>query len=261
MTQSETAFTEQQFAEVYPDGIENHFWNVARNAMVSAQIRWIERRQQAPVGTMLEIGCGRGIVVDYLRRSGRDCYGADLAAGGVLETVRDHVWCGTDCLDLPESFRRRVELILLLDVIEHIEDAAGFVAGIRHAYPDCRWLLISVPARMELWSNFDEAYGHFRRYDEVTLRSELTTAGAELVRWRYRFVLLYPLIYGLLRTRRSRPLNNSTPWPLLHRLLAHVIRSETWLCPSWMYGTSILAVASLLERQQTDKDPVPPHQL
>src|SRR5262249_35885109 len=160
-TRSETAFTHEQFAEAYPEGIENHFWYVARNGFVSDAIRWIDRRQQRSIGKMLEIGCGRGIVVDHLRRSGRDCYGAELSPVRVLDAVKDQVWSGTDCLDLPEQFRREVELILLLDVIEHIEDPVRFLAGIRHAYPNCRWLITSIPAPMELWSNFDEAKSHF----------------------------------------------------------------------------------------------------
>jgi SAM-dependent methyltransferase len=250
-TRSETAFTHEQFAEVYPDGIENHYWYVARNGMVSDTIRWIERRQQRPIGKMLEIGCGRGIVVDHLRRRGRDCCGAELSPVSVPDAMKDHVWPATDCLDLPEYFRREVELILLLDVIEHIEDSVDFLAGIRQAYPNCRWLIISVPARMELWSNFDKAYGHFRRYDRDLLRRELKQAGAELVCSRYRFVLLYPAIYALLRTGRDRPLSNRTPgFPLLHRLLGEMIRRETWLCPSWLYGTSIVAVGHFPKREQ-----------
>jgi SAM-dependent methyltransferase len=251
MTRSETAFTDGQFAEVYPEGIENHYWYVARNGIVSDTIQWIEGRQRRRVGKILEIGCGRGIVVEYLRRTERDCYGAELSPVNVSDAVKDHVWPGTDCLELPASFRREVELILLLDVIEHIEDAVSFLAGIRHAYPNCRWLILSVPARMELWSHFDHAYGHFRRYDEDTLRRELAQAGAELVRSRYRFVLLYPVIYALLRSGRDRSLSNRTPGSrLLHRLLGEVIRRETWLCPRWLYGTSIVAVARFADRER-----------
>jgi hypothetical protein len=48
-TRSETAFTHEQFADAYPEGMENHFWYVARNGMVSDTIGWIENRQQRPV--------------------------------------------------------------------------------------------------------------------------------------------------------------------------------------------------------------------
>src|SRR5437773_4078351 len=56
----------------------------------------------------------------------------------------------------------------------------------------CRLLLEKkkIPERMELLSNFNEAYGHIWRYDDALLRDEMCAAGAELVRARYHIVLL-----------------------------------------------------------------------
>jgi SAM-dependent methyltransferase len=252
MAKSETAFTNEQFAHAYPVGIETHFWYVARNAIVLDTIRWIERREGFRFGRMLEIGCGRGIVVQYLRAKGRDCYGVELAPVSIPEPLKDYVWGGTDCLTLPETFRNQIELIFLLDVIEHVEDPEGFLASIRLAYPNCRWVIITVPARMELWSNFDREYGHFRRYDRAMLGDELKGAGAELVRSRYHFVPLYPLIYALVYSGRGRSTSNSAPssrW--LHRILGALIRCETWFCPGWVYGTSVLGVGRFTERAAT----------
>ncbi len=239
-----TAFTGVQYAEVYPEGIEHHYWYVARNAAVSSSIRDIERQENAPVGRMLEIGCGRGFTVAYLRRHGFDCDGVELASVAVPEALSGHLWSETDCFTLPESYRSAVRLILLLDVIEHIEDPVGFLTKIRSAYPNCRWLIISVPARMELWSNFDREYGHYRRYDEAMLRTELAKAGAEMVHGRYRFVLLYPLVYAFVRAAKKRPLNNVTPRPLLlHWLIGRLFQLETWIFPRRFYGTSFFALA------------------
>jgi len=239
----DTAFSAKQFHDAYPKGIEHHFWNVARNGMVSDLLQWIERRQGASIGPMLEVGCGRGIVVDYLRRHRRDCYGVELAQVPVDRALAGHVWTGKDCFALPAAFRDRVELILLLDVIEHVENPTEFLLQIKKAYRNCRWLIVSVPARMELWSDFDEMYGHFRRYDGQSLREHFTRGGAELVRWRYRFAILYPLIYAVVRWGRGRPGGNRTPALLrLHRLLGTLIRYETWFVPSFVYGSSILAV-------------------
>src|SRR5262249_42837101 len=187
-----TAFTDKQYDDAYPQGIERHWWNVARNGMVSDLIRWIEHRQGAVVGPMLEVGCGRGHLVEYLRHGGRDCCGVELAPVEVADHLRAHVWTGQDCLMLPPEYRAQVRLVLLLDVIEHIEDAAGFIGRIRDAYRNCRWLIVSVPARMELWSDFDRQYGHFRRYDVEMLRDEFARAGARTVQARYRFTALYP---------------------------------------------------------------------
>jgi hypothetical protein len=47
--------------------------------------------------------------------------------------------------------------ILLRDVVEHIEDAGTFLRDLLRAFPNARHVLIAVPARMELWSNYDES--------------------------------------------------------------------------------------------------------
>lgn len=254
--QHDTAFTDKQYDDVYPQGIEHHWWNVARNGMVSDLIRWVERRQTVPVGRMLEIGCGRGFAVEYLRDNGHDCYGVELAPLRVDERLRVHVWTGQDCLALPEEFRNKVELVLLLDVIEHIDDAAAFIGQVRDAYPNCCWLIVSVPARMELWSDFDRQYGHFRRYDLQTLREELARAGAKTIRARYRFTILYPLLYALVRWGKGRPSANRTPvLTLLHRLFGALIRRETWVMPDFVYGTSIVGLAEFPDRISTIPGP------
>src|SRR5882672_3415194 len=97
-----TEFDNDQYTALYPKGMEHHYWYVARNAFVSGLIRWIERHSGTEIGRILEIGCGRGLVVNHLRGSGRDCYGVELASVGVLEPVQDFVWTGTDCVILPE---------------------------------------------------------------------------------------------------------------------------------------------------------------
>jgi hypothetical protein len=243
-----TAFTDKQYDDVYPEGIERHWWYVARNGMVSDLIREIEC-QGAAVGPMLEVGCGRGVVVDYLRRSGKDCCGVELAPVAVADHLRAHVWTGQDCLTLPPEYRTKVELVLLLDVIEHIEDAAGFIGRIRDAYPNCRWLIVSVPARMELWSDFDRHYGHFRRYDLQMLRDEFARAGVRTIQARYRFTMLYPPLYALVRWGKGRPKGNRTPrLAFLHRILGAFLRRETWIVPSFVYGTSILALGEFQGR-------------
>ena len=238
-----SAFTDAQYDHVYPKGIEHHFWCIARDAIISDMVRSIEERDGARVGRMLEIGCGRGMVVAHLRGEHRDCYGVELSPVTVPKELEGHVWSGTDCRDLPQAFRAGVYLVMLLEVIEHIEDSTRFLADIRDAFPNCRWLIVSVPARRELWSNFDEQYGHFRRYDIAMLRAELERAGAEHVWSRYRFILLYPLLYLMARSGVARPLSNSVPTlRLLHRIVAALIRRETWIFPRWAYGASIYAI-------------------
>ena len=254
--QQDSAFSDKQYDDAYPQGIEHHWWNVARNQMISDLICTAERRQTNPMGVLLEIGCGRGFVVEYFRDSGRDCFGVELASVNIDERSRSHVWTGQDCLALSQEFRNKVELVLLLDVIEHIEDAAAFMKQIRDAYPNCRWLIVSVPARMELWSNFDEQYGHFRRYDIHRLQKELTVAGAKIIKAQYRFKILYPILYFVVRWGKGRPNANNTPvFRWLHRLVGQLVSRETWVIPNFIYGTSIVGLAEFPDRNGSISKP------
>jgi SAM-dependent methyltransferase len=69
------------------------------------------------------------------------------------------------------------DAILYIDVLEHIEDDAGEVRNaVRRLRPGGR-LIILAPAHQYLYSAFDKAIGHYRRYNLARLR-ELTPEGS-----------------------------------------------------------------------------------
>jgi hypothetical protein len=77
---------------------------------------------------------------------------------------------------------QRFQRITLLDVIEHVDDDHGFLAGIVDDLlePD-GVVLISVPAYQALYSTHDTALGHFRRYTPGQLRTVVEGAGLKVV--------------------------------------------------------------------------------
>ena len=63
------------------------------------------------------------------------------------------------------------DTILYIDVIEHIEgDRAELIEAARHLRPNGRIILLA-PAHQLLFSRFDAAVGHFRRYSRRSLES------------------------------------------------------------------------------------------
>jgi SAM-dependent methyltransferase len=76
------------------------------------------------------------------------------------------------------------DTILYVDVLEHIlEDAAELAAASRHLAEGGHLVVLS-PAHPWLFSPFDAAIGHFRRYTRRTLRA-LAPEGLVLVQSRY----------------------------------------------------------------------------
>jgi SAM-dependent methyltransferase len=233
-----TEFTLRQYDESYPPGIERHFWNSARNAIIATTLA----QTDMATGSLLEIGCGTGIVLDHLRRSGIDCIGCDLANAPVPDRLRGFVSTGTDFRTLPVETRNNIDGVLLCDLIEHVPNAASFLAEIRAALPRVRRILVTVPARKELWSVWDEHYGHHRRYDPASLEADLRQGGFEPLSIRYFFHSLYGAMY-VARRRRSETIA-APRWLLPHRLMAMAFRAEYALLPYRMPGTSLIAVAS-----------------
>ena len=239
---TDSAFTKEQFDAIYPAGIERHYWNHARNHIIGTLLAQYGLNK----GSILEIGCGKGIVVDFLRVRGIDCAGVEQGDAEVLPGCRDHVFTNTDAFELPAATRQGVETILLLDVLEHMPDPDAFIGDIREKFENARHLLVTVPARQELWSNYDVYNGHFRRYS-LSDALHLSVSQIAVRDARYFFHLLYPVFWILTRMVRKRNTVIKAPagvFILLHRAISWVLRMDFHIMPHHWRGTSIIAVFS-----------------
>ncbi|MBS1568755.1 MAG: methyltransferase domain-containing protein [Bacteroidetes bacterium] len=239
---TDTAFDALQFSSIYPEGVERHYWNRCRNKVILDTVQPISN-----LGPLLEVGCGKGLVVSFLRNHGCDVRGVELADITPLPGMEPYVKTGCNALDLAIGDRVQVRTILLLDVIEHLEDPVSFLRQLRNGFPALRNLVITVPARQELFSNFDEFNGHFRRYDLALLSSQVELAGAHLNQAGYFFHALYPAARAQLRFAKRRSLRFNVPakglssW--LHAVLGHACYWDRKLLPASWKGSSIIARA------------------
>jgi hypothetical protein len=71
----------------------------------------------------------------------------------------------TDFVDLPLDRLHKIRGALLCDVMEDLPEPIAFLDKVRMSLPALERVLLTVPARQELWSNWDQHHGHFRRYD------------------------------------------------------------------------------------------------
>jgi len=72
--------------------------------------------------------------------------------------------------------------ILMMDVVEHVEDDLGFISDIvNNCLSDSGWILVSVPAYQNLFTNHDRTLRHFRRYSPGQCRQVLTATGMMIV--------------------------------------------------------------------------------
>lgn len=236
-----TEFSNDQYSLAYPDGIEYHWWNRARSWVILRLLR----RYCGTQGLVVEVGCGRGVEVQALRRAGVSAQGVELAAVPPLPSVAEWVATGTDAGDLPAAVRESARVLMLLDVLEHLPQPARFLQQLLADYPNVTAVVVTVPARQELWSNYDEFYGHQCRYSLAQLQALGEEAGCETLTAGYFFHLLYlpARLFSLLgreRATRIVPPSRGTRW--LHGLVAKVCQCEHVLLPKKTPGSSAYAV-------------------
>jgi len=239
-----SAYLRRQFQHNYPDGIERHYWNVARNRVIERAVGGIPGK-----GTILDVGCGRGIVVDHLRRRGFDCWGCEAGPATPLNAeVAPHLILGREAFALEPAFRDKVDRLLLLDLLEHLADPLAYLRQCREAFPRARHALIAVPAARELWTNYDDYFGHYRRYDRAAVRALLCEAAMPEVWSRHFFHALYPplRLVAALGLRRTTEVSAPRSWlrRRLHRLAGAVLAIEERMVPGGVAGSSILTLAS-----------------
>jgi SAM-dependent methyltransferase len=245
---SNTAFNENQLASAYPEGVDRHYWTLARNAIIADTLR----KSGLQGMRMLEIGCGQGVVLRSLRSAGFDCYGVDVASTQPPNDLIEYLHYGVNFESLEKTFLESVEVVLLFDVIEHIEDDVSFIQKIRTTFPSLKYVVVTVPARIELWSNFDTHYGHFRRYSSKTLSDTIERGGMSMHHIQYFFHALYIPAWILARCRAERSTDIYSPrgvTAIFHKLIAGYCYLEYLLFPATLPGTSIVAV--LENRKQT----------
>jgi hypothetical protein len=86
----------------------------------------------------------------------------------------------------------RADAVLLTDVIEHVAGDRALLAETIAPMSPGSWLLVTVPAGMELWSPHDVALGHYRRYDMNTLERTIAGLPVRPVLLSYFNTRLYP---------------------------------------------------------------------
>ena len=118
---------------------------------------------------------------------------------------------------VPERPRTAFDLVLLLDVLEHVADDHGLLALlVAENLAADGYALISVPAWPRLFSSHDVRLRHERRYTPAAAGALIQGAGLEIIRSAGLFhSLLAPRVFQVLRERitgRSAPPPDVGQW-------------------------------------------------
>ena len=226
----------------------HHWWFAARREIVLAQLEGVLEAGRSD-RRLLDIGCGAGGFLAFLGRYGH-ATGIEASPEAVEIASRSgaDVRFGSLPGDIPVE-QESVDVITLLDVLEHVEEDLDALRTIRDRLRPGGHLILTVPAFPFLWSGHDVVNEHKRRYVRSQLDERLRGTGFEVLRTSYFNTLLFPPI-ALLRILRR-------PWDrddradegrvpaLLNGLLRRTFGAERWFL-KWAdlpFGVSLLAVA------------------
>jgi 2-polyprenyl-3-methyl-5-hydroxy-6-metoxy-1,4-benzoquinol methylase len=220
---------------------------------------WIERRfevLQKFAGPILskatsaaEIGCGNGL----LQREIEDTYnipvtGFELNDGALRSNIsqRSPLYC-YDIHQRAAKFHSRFDTIFLFDVLEHIEDEDAFLQSVKFHLADSGVLVMNVPAHQSLFSRYDQAAGHVRRYSAAMLTAAAERNGMSVKSYTYWGLPLTPIL--LLRKallaffsdeKKTISLGFDPRGNLRNAALLHFSRCE--FIPQHRFGSSLMAV-------------------
>jgi 2-polyprenyl-3-methyl-5-hydroxy-6-metoxy-1,4-benzoquinol methylase len=142
-------------------------------------------------GTILDVGCGSGFFLAYLRMRGWQVHG--------LESAAEHVAFARDVLGLTNviqgtwppanGFSRQFDAVTMIHLIEHMLDPLTALTAVRHSLPDGGTVLLetpniaSWPARIfgPRWVTLD-APRHMVLFDSKSLKYFLRAAEFEKIR-------------------------------------------------------------------------------
>jgi len=164
----------------------------------------------------------------------------EVAGGEVLQTDLHEAALDSGC----------AAAVTLLDVLEHIEDDPRALKEMVRLVRPGGLVAITVPAMRSLWSDWDEALGHVRRYSRRELLELVAMPEAEVLRCAYFNTFALPVIFAVRAWRRLVPpkpgaerAEDRIPPKLLNALLYKLLVVPS--CWDWFrppLGVSLLAV-------------------
>lgn len=225
-----------------------HFWRIGKRRLV---LEWLGHN--LPKGEslkILDIGGACSVISCELEMFGEVTV-VEPDEGSVF-LAREKLGINIQQGRLPDELgvSGPFDVIVLLDVLEHVEDDLKSLETIRDLLTPGGILICTVPAYPWLWSQHDVSLHHFRRYTCKSLCRRFGEAGLRVKRRSYYTSLLLPLVVvqrvlkRLLGNKQSTEYKVRVPNGVVNRVLGSVMSLERGLLRlvDLPVGSSLIAV-------------------
>ncbi|MBI2722883.1 MAG: class I SAM-dependent methyltransferase [Bacteroidetes bacterium] len=196
------------------NNIARHPWELARFEIVNSLLKDIIKNE--PGYNILDIGCGDIFFISKLcdLYPKANFYAIDIAfTDEIILKLKEqakgkNIFLYKTLDEANFHLTKPADLVLLLDVVEHIEHDKLFLKSLydNKAITDVTRIMITVPAYQGLFCSHDHFLGHYRRYTNVSLLNTINDSGFEKVKLGYFFSsLIGPRIIQVLKEKLIKP--------------------------------------------------------
>ena len=187
--------------DILGDSIDEHWYYCCKAAATRRLLG------DMPIRRILDVGAGSGFFSHHLltHTDAHEAwcvdisYPADSSATSACKPV--HYRRSIDSID--------ADLVLLMDVLEHVDDDLGLLKSYVDKVPSGSRFLMTVPAFQFLWSGHDDFLEHKRRYTLAQFETLAGDAGLTVQRGAYYFGAVFPIAAAL----RLMPQGSPTAQP------------------------------------------------
>jgi SAM-dependent methyltransferase len=167
-------------------------WHAEESPWKAAWVLRLLARNRIAPRTICDVGCGVGEVLRLVQAGLEDCTGwgyevspQALALARSRASARLHFALA----DIRDDDTAHFDVMLLMDVIEHLEDHLGFL---RAVHPRSDYKVLHIPLDISVRTvaageliAFRAAYGHLHSFTKETALQMLADAGYEVLDWLY----------------------------------------------------------------------------
>ena len=171
-----------------------HWWFVARRKIIASVIDDLNLGSNPRI---MDAGCGNGDNLEFLSKYGElvAIEREDNALARAKSRQIGKVVKGELPDNFPSDINKENDLIVLLDVLEHIDDDEKSLSILKNWAKNDATLLITVPAYQFLWTKHDELHHHKRRYTAGQLKKIIENNGWKVNYISYFNSFLFPLAF------------------------------------------------------------------
>lgn len=199
--------------------------------------------------TLLDVGCGTGLNVKELSTVAQ-ASGLDASADAVRYSKRRGLKTVHQGLSQRTGLKAQsIEIVTMLDVLEHVPETAS-LKEMRRILKSDGLLIITVPAFMWLWSEWDVVLHHRCRYTKHSLQRAVEAQGFEVEKISYLYSFLVLPVWLIRRVKslfRQQEYQSDfkLSHPFVNWVMERVAAAERRLMWVWSLplGTSVVLVA------------------